>query len=76
MPEIVQADEGRPVGLTVLNRLPAIMTLRPASNNLRIVSAGNTTVVEFGTRQRSFGIRAVYFLLIGLWIGGLWIGVA
>jgi uncharacterized membrane protein YccF (DUF307 family) len=67
---------GLPVGLAIFNQLPAIMTLRPASNNVRVSVSGNATAVTIGTPQLPFLLRTVYFLLVGWWLAALWISVA
>ena len=68
---------GLPLAFMIFNRLPAIMTLR-----------GRTLVYEETTRdgvaylqgrthdQRPLLIRAVYFVFIGSWLGGLWMFAA
>lgn len=65
-----------PIGLSMLNRLPQIMTLRPASTNVRVVSVNGTKQIAVGTTQYGFLLRAVYYLLLGWWLGGIWLTVA
>ena len=36
----------------------------------------NTSVQRTGIRQLPFLLRAIYFVLIGWWFSGLWMGVA
>ena len=63
---------GLPLGLWLLNRLPSLATLRPQEQTWRIEGA---TAIR-GKAQRSFPLRAVYFLLIGWWFSGLWLAAA
>ena len=65
---------GLPLGLYMLNRLPQVVTLRPARTNLMVTETGY--VVEVPVRQRPFPLRAVYFLLIGWWLSAIWIVLA
>ncbi len=61
---------GLPLGLYLINRLPTIMTLR-AQNQWRI--EGNVLIQ--GAKQRPFLLRAVYFLIVGWWLSGIWMAV-
>lgn len=63
---------GLPLGLWIINRLPFVATLRPVESFYRIEGGE----VISGVSQRPFLIRAIYFLLIGWWFSGLWMGVA
>jgi uncharacterized membrane protein YccF (DUF307 family) len=64
---------GLPLGLWVINRLPTIITLRPQGDAW--VVQGHA-IVRQGMPQRSFWLRALYFLLIGWWLAGLWMAAA
>jgi len=63
-----------PVGLLMLNRLPAVLTLRSSSQQTTVAVYGNgMTVVRTGEPQQvDFLLRAVYFLFVGWWLGYLW----
>lgn len=63
---------GLPLGLWIINRLPTSATLRPPSSHYRIQGG----VLHSGVEQHSFIVRAIYFLLIGWWLSGLWMVVA
>jgi len=78
-----------PVGLIMLNRLPQVMTLKPAGTRTNVnvstmtmqspmgpMMQQNINVSVGGTQQQSFLIRAIYFLLVGWWAGYLWANVA
>jgi uncharacterized membrane protein YccF (DUF307 family) len=68
---------GLPVGLIMLNRLPAVLTLQPASQHVNINITGGTTNINIGGAQQvNFLIRAVYFIFIGWWAGLLLAWVA
>ena len=62
---------GLPLGLWMLNRVPQVLTLkaRPGMWDLDL-STGHTKYV--GVKQRSWLIRAVYFVFIGWWFSLLW----
>src|SRR6266568_6821629 len=70
---------GLPVGLLMLNRLPTVLTLKPASQQVNINITGGVTNINIGGAQQvSFLIRAVYFVFIGWWAGLLlaWVAYA
>ena len=61
---------GLPVGLMMLNRLPTVLTLKPASQQVNINITGGVTNINIGEAQQvNFLIRAVYFVFIGWWAG-------
>ena len=61
---------GLPIGLMMLNRLPTVLTLKPASQQVNINITGGVTNINIGGAQQvSFLIRAVYFVFIGWWAG-------
>jgi uncharacterized membrane protein YccF (DUF307 family) len=64
---------GLPLGLWLINRLPTVITLRPQGQEWRVDAHG---VIRQGLEQRSFMLRALYFILIGWWLSGLWMLVA
>ena len=63
---------GLPIGLWIINRLPSIITLRPQESTYVVTPYG----LVMGVRQRSFVVRAVWFLVIGWWLSGLWMALA
>ena len=67
---------GIPIGIAILNNLPMIIALRPASADL-VVSAtpGGQTVVT-GRPQLPFVVRALWFIVFGWWLAALWIEAA
>lgn len=68
---------GLPLGLMMLNRLPMVMTLKPASQSVNISITGNTTNINIGGAQQvNFLLRALYFVFIGWWAGLMWSYVA
>jgi len=68
---------GLPLGLWMLNRVPMVLTLRPAKQVLvaRERREGVAWQVE-GLPQRPWPIRLIYFVLIGWWLSWLWANVA
>lgn len=68
---------GLPLGLLMLNRIPQVMTLKPARTQTQVVSQGGVVMVSQGQlAQQPFWLRAVYFLLVGWWLSGVWLGAA
>ena len=66
-----------PIGLKMINMLPKIVSLREPGEELLTVFDGTTTFTERrGLRQYPFLLRALYFIFVGWWLCGLWMGVA
>ncbi|GAB4434418.1 MAG: hypothetical protein OHK0015_24140 [Chloroflexi bacterium OHK40] len=68
---------GLPLGLLMLNRIPQVMTLKPVRTQTHVSSQGGVVVVSQGqVAQHPFWLRALYFLLVGWWLSGVWLGAA
>jgi hypothetical protein len=68
---------GLPFGLMMLNRIPQVMTLKLLRTQTQVTTAGGVVVVsQVQVAQQPFWLRAVYFLAIGWWLSGLWLGFA
>jgi len=68
---------GLPLGMAILNNIPKILALQSPDTRVTAVTRdGVTTVTETAPAQRPFLLRAVYFILIGFWLSGLWLGLA
>ncbi len=67
-----------PIGLHILNRIPQIATLRPATMETNLVTdgSGSTVAVSMPIPQRSFLLRSLYFLLVGWWFSLIWLEAA
>lgn len=63
---------GLPLGLYIINRLPTIITLRPQEQTWFFDPDGSVRGIE----QPPFLLRAVYFLLVGWWLSGVWMALA
>jgi uncharacterized membrane protein YccF (DUF307 family) len=64
---------GLPVAFMIFNRLPSVLTLRPRTvQATHAVSDGVTYVTETAVPQRAFWKRALYFVLVGWWLGAVW----
>ncbi len=63
-----------PVGLLMLKRLPAVLTGRSSREQTTVARYGNgRTMVRTGEPQQvDFLLRAVYFLVVGWWLGYVW----
>ena len=67
---------GLPLGLLMLERLPAMMTLAPRRAQTRLTVRNGVLYVDGPARQRRLLARALYFLLIGWWASAVWLIVA
>ena len=63
---------GLPLGLWIINRLPAAATLRPPVSRYRVDDGVAVSAAE----QHPLLVRALYFLLVGWWFSGLWLAIA
>lgn len=65
-----------PIGLMMINVLPKIASLREPSREFRTTIQGTITRVETSSLpQYPFLLRAVYFVLVGWWLSGIWMSV-
>ncbi|CAN5602849.1 hypothetical protein BH24CHL1_BH24CHL1_19350 [soil metagenome] len=65
-----------PIGLWMINVLPKVVSLREPAQELRTTLDGALTRVEHtNLRQYPFVLRALYFLLVGWWLSGVWMGI-
>ena len=68
---------GLPLGLAMINKIPQIMSLKPARVQQTVdVKDGQAVVKETKIKQRPFLLRAIYFLLIGDWLSIVWMLIA
>lgn len=68
---------GLPLGLAMLNRIPQVMTLRPARVQTTVHMNNGSAVVDHAPlRQHFFLLRAFYFICIGFWFSLLWMLLA
>src|SRR5215217_9308810 len=63
---------GLPLGLGIINRLPLAATLRPSRSQYRVENG----VLQPGVEQYPLLLRAIYFVLVGWWLSGLWMAAA
>jgi uncharacterized membrane protein YccF (DUF307 family) len=65
-----------PIGLMMINVLPKIATLQDPSQEYRTTIQGTITRIEqTNLRQYPFVLRAIYFILIGWWLSGIWMSI-
>ena len=59
-----------PVGLALVNRLPAVLTLRPGTQRIttQIDADGQVQMDPTGAQQRPIWQRAIYFVFVGWWV--------
>jgi uncharacterized membrane protein YccF (DUF307 family) len=66
-----------PIGIALLDRLPRIMTLRAPARTLSVHEDGASVEIEHGTvDQHSWLIRIPWLLLVGWWLGLIWLVIA
>jgi len=58
---------GAPIGVKLINLVPTVLTLKEPR------SLGDP---DSAVGQRSLGVRALYFVFVGWWLGWLWANVA
>ncbi|RXK49475.1 YccF domain-containing protein [Halorientalis pallida] len=64
---------GIPLGIKMINQVPTVVSLKRRPGTL-VASADEIRTQH--REQRSLLVRAVWFLLIGWWASGIWMGVA
>lgn len=68
---------GLPIGLSMLNRVPQVMTLSPGSNNVIVTQQANGVMqIARGQTQFPMAARIVYFILVGWWLSLIWTVIA
>ncbi len=68
---------GLPVAFMIFNRLPSVLTLRPRTvQTTHAVVDGVAYASETAVPQRAFWKRALYFVLVGWWLGAIWSALA
>ncbi|WP_340101982.1 YccF domain-containing protein [Salinibaculum salinum] len=68
---------GMPLGIKMINRVPKVLSLKERPLRSEVIDEnGAVTVVKSNREQRSLLVRAVYFLLVGWWASGIWMGIA
>ncbi len=68
---------GLPLGLTMLNRVPQIMTLSPGSQSINVIQdADGVLRIARGDTQFPLIVRIIYFILVGWWLSLIWTIVA
>jgi uncharacterized membrane protein YccF (DUF307 family) len=66
---------GLPIGLWMIDRVPQVLTLK-TKPGAYVVDLKSGRAQFVATKQPSFIIRAVYFVLFGWWLSLLWAAVA
>ena len=68
---------GLPLGFWIFNRLPVILTLRPRTDVRLTEVVDGIAYVGGGTvAQRPLWLRAIWFLLVGWWLGAIYMWIA
>jgi uncharacterized membrane protein YccF (DUF307 family) len=66
-----------PIGLVMINKLPKIASLREPGHTFVAVTQGMTTRIQQASQgQRSFLLRALYFVIVGWWFSLVWLVIA
>lgn len=68
---------GLPLGMSILNNIPRILALQGPERIYQVIpTEGAAAVREISMPQINFFIRALYFIFIGWWFSGIWLGIA
>jgi uncharacterized membrane protein YccF (DUF307 family) len=69
---------GIPIGIWIINRLPTLLTLRPRTRvwTLGEDATGGSVVAARRRPQVAWPLRGLWFLLVGWWASGVWMGLA
>ncbi|MEE6208905.1 YccF domain-containing protein [Salarchaeum sp. III] len=67
-----------PVGIKMINYVPKIVSLKDRTLETTAVTEADGTVMvsQRGREQHSLLVRAVYFVLVGWWLSGVWMSLA
>lgn len=68
---------GMPIGIKMINYVPKVVSLKGRTVENDVISeGGEVTIEQSNSAQRSLLVRAVWFLLVGWWASGIWMGLA
>ena len=69
---------GIPLGVWLINRLPTVLTLRPRTRSWQLGEdeLGQPVWSDRGREQVAWPLRGIWFVVVGWWASGLWMGVA
>ena len=68
---------GLPLAFMIFNRIPAIMTLRSRTVIYEATETDGVTYLKGrNPDQRPLALRAIWFVLIGWWLGFIWMYLA
>lgn len=70
---------GMPLAIWMLNRIGTVATLRPATGQewTTVQSPdGSVTATLADRQQRPWWVRTLWYLLVGWWATGIWLGIA
>lgn len=65
---------GIPLGIKLINRVPLVLSLK--RRPIAVTADATGRITESNRPQRSLLVRAVYFLFVGWWASGVWLGLA
>ena len=69
---------GIPLAVMMINALPKVIALREPGSDVTVIKTGDVTVIDASGKvpQHNILLRAIYFLLIGIWLSAFWMSVA
>ncbi len=69
---------GLPLGLYLINRIPAVATLKSSKKEILVTvdGSGMQNVAVARPEQMPWWQRAIYFILVGWWFSGVWMLLA
>ena len=65
---------GIPLGIKLINQVPLVLSLK--RRPIAVTADATGRITESSRPQRSLLLRAVYFLFVGWWASGVWLGLA
>ncbi|WP_312908752.1 YccF domain-containing protein [Natronosalvus caseinilyticus] len=66
---------GLPVGIKMINVVPKVLTLKDPEDDI-VVDADGNVVGSAKKDQHSLVVRGVWFVFVGWWASGIWMGIA
>lgn len=69
---------GLPFAFYIFNRIPAVLTLRGRTKTYQVATSadGTRTLTSANIAQLPLLLRAIWFVLVGFWLGAIWMSVA
>lgn len=66
---------GLPIGIKMINVVPKVLTLKDPEDDI-VVDADGNVIGSAKKDQHSLAARAAWFVFVGWWASGIWMGIA